>query len=446
MDLNSLQESYLKGLRQMTGGGQTRKKMAEAPIERPGLGSKAKKQSTGKEYAYYSRGDQLKSAFDVSNKAVLASFFFWLLLMYGLYTLGGYLVMGLRVMWNDADLQGDCQTHFSVNREENLHSVMDYPKGDAGPYIARFASDRGISEDYPADSKSLPPLVTAVSSPQFFLLQAFIQHVHQGMAGEHKDIKLIVYDVGLYKREKEILQQYCACEVRTMEYSLYPDHVADTSNFAWRPILIQSLLEEFGAVMYVDVSTRFKTSNSLNMVRSRGHNHFLLWDTAAFTSTTAYTNKQTFHFLNESRCLFSDVGLVDSQVMVFYRTNHTWHSLMKPWLKCALNADCLAPRWSHHDGCLHYRRPKTTGCHRYDLSALSIILNRGQQLTAAGHANHYTPPRFVYVSEEEAVLFPEQPWTNGQLALLVGVPCLLAALVARKQVHRCLSASILKER
>ena len=35
------------------------------------------------------------------------------------------------------------------------------------------------------------------------------------------------------------LQQYGGCEVRTVDYGIYPDHVADTSNFAWRPIVIQ---------------------------------------------------------------------------------------------------------------------------------------------------------------------------------------------------------------
>ena len=38
------------------------------------------------------------------------------------------------------------------------------------------------------------------------------------------------------------LEQYGGCEVRTVDYGIYPDHVADTGNFAWRPIVIQVAL------------------------------------------------------------------------------------------------------------------------------------------------------------------------------------------------------------
>lgn len=78
--------------------------------------------------------------------------------------------------------------------------------------------------------------------------------------------------------------------------------------------MFQTLLEEFGAVVYAEVTTRFKSSNSLNFVRARGRNDFLVWDTPVFTSIAAYTNKPTFLFFNESRCLFTEAGMIDSQV------------------------------------------------------------------------------------------------------------------------------------
>ena len=80
-----------------------------------------------------------------------------------------------------------------------------YPKGDSGPYIARFTCDHSDIQDYPVDSHKLPPLVTAASSAQFYQLQGFIQHVHQDLKAEHSDVKLIVYDLGLYRREREIV-------------------------------------------------------------------------------------------------------------------------------------------------------------------------------------------------------------------------------------------------
>ena len=138
------------------------------------------------------------------------------------------------------------------------------------------------------------------------------------------------------------------------------------------------------------------------------------------------------------------VNLWCVQVLVFYRTNTTWHQVMKPWLKCAFTVDCISPRWSRLDGCLHVRRPKTTGCHRYDMSALSIILNRGLQMTSTANTNRYIPPRLTYFSDDEPALFIEQPWTYTQLMILMGIPCLFVVLLLRRQLFNFFSSTVLR--
>lgn len=423
-NLNDLQEAYINGLRQLTGVAK-KKPALEAPADRLGLGSRRGTQ--GKEYAFFDKNAsaqaQLKEMFN--SRTMVMSFVFWLVLLYGLYMMFGYAFIAMRVYFDDADIDGECKENFSPHPHINLNWVFNYPKGNSGPYIARFNSADSHIEDYPIDSNKLPPIVTAAGSAQFFLLQGLIKHIHEDLRSKHNDLKLIVYDVGLYRRERALIEDYCGCEVRTVDYSVYPDHVAYTNNFAWRPIALQSLLEEFGAVIYVEPTTRFKSSNSLNFVRSRGKNHYMLWDTPAFTSVTGYTSKGMFTYLKETRCSFLEAGMIDSQVVVLYRTNTTWHTLMKPWLMCALNPECIAPSWSRLDGCLHYRRPQTTGCHRFDMSALSIIVNRGSQYTL--NSKHNIPPRLTYESEDTPHLFPEQPWTYTQLLLLFSIPA--AALV-----------------
>ena len=99
----------------------------------------------------------------------------------------------------------ECQAKFSTDPLENLKYIQMYPRGDSGPYIARFTSDHSDIKDYPVDSPKLPPLVTAATSAQFYQLQGFIQHIHVDLKKEHSDVKLIVYDLGLYRREREIV-------------------------------------------------------------------------------------------------------------------------------------------------------------------------------------------------------------------------------------------------
>jgi hypothetical protein len=79
-------------------------------------------------------------------------------------------------------------------------------------------------------------------------------------------------------------------------------------------IFPQTVLEEYGAVIYADVTTRFKDT-ALKFFRARGQNDLLVWPVPeSFTSVVAYTNKVTFKSLDEPRCLFGDTELINSEV------------------------------------------------------------------------------------------------------------------------------------
>lgn len=233
------------------------------------------------------------------------------------------------------------------------------------------------------------------------------------------------------------LHQYCNCEVRDFHFEQYPSHVSAISNFAWRPITILRILEEYGSVLYVDPTTRFKSPSSLNYLLMRGLKNYFLWDPIIYTSLVAYTDRGMFEYFNESRCTFKDCSLLSSEAIAVYRTEASWAELMKPWLVCALNKECIAPPYARYSGCIEIRHPRTTGCHRYDMSALSIILNRAVQYTI--DSQQMVSARLTYTDIEEVTYFPEQPWTYTELFLLSLTP-LSVVIVYRlfcKQKRRC---------
>ena len=211
--------------------------------------------------------------------------------------------------------------------------------------------------------------------------------------------------------------------MRDLDYAQYPPHVASVNNFAWRPILLQLLLREFGAVMYLEPTTRFKSPSSPNYLRLRGSRSYFLWDPLVFQPVVAYTEKDTFDYLQEKRCTFRDCSIITAEAIALYRTQTTWIELMKPWLKCALNADCIAPKYAMYSKCFHMRQPRTTGCHRYDMSALSIIINRAVQYTI--DSEKMVSFRLTYTDEAEKETFPEQPWTYNEILMIVMVPVLI---------------------
>lgn len=102
-----------------------------------------------------------------------------------------------------------------MDPQENLKRVANYPKGDAGPYLLRLQSVHESTKNLPA--KKLCPLVTAVWSSQFYQVQGLVQHITD-LRTEHLDITFIVYDLGLYRREREIVSP---CLIFLHFYELY---------------------------------------------------------------------------------------------------------------------------------------------------------------------------------------------------------------------------------
>ena len=186
------------------------------------------------------------------------------------------------------------------------------------------------------------------------------------------------------------------------------------------------IMEEFGSVIWLDPDVRIQSITDLNMLKYRGSRNFFLWEFPVFTHLVAYTHPYMFDFLDEKRCTFASYGMVDVKTMVLFRTNTTWHGIMKPWLKCALNKDCISPYGARNSECFHTMRQKYTGCHWYDQSALSIIMNRKFEFSS--YPDKFTAPRFTLYEDSEIVYyFPEQPWTNRELMLFTCSPLALIA-------------------
>ncbi|RUS70206.1 hypothetical protein EGW08_022032 [Elysia chlorotica] len=412
-NLNDVQKSYINSLKFFTGA-TNRKKVDEKKDDELGAWNKN---------SFVKEKTLARNMFPITTNIFFLSMLFWTLVALLIYYSISYGLLYSRVT-QEMDLTDQCSEVFSKAKDDNLKKIENYTLGDAGPYILRLQFSQ--KEDYPMETDTLPPIVTAVTSAQFFQVQGLVDHIIEEIKPTQKDMKLIIYDIGLYETERKLLEKYCHCEVRDLDYAQYPAHVATVSNFAWRPIVLQLLLREFGAVMYIEPTTRFKSPSSPNYLRLRGSRNYFLWDPLVFQPVVAYTEKDMFEFFQEKRCTFKDCSMLTAEAIALYRTEATWTEIMRPWLKCALNVDCIAPKYAMYSKCFHMRQPRTTGCHRYDMSALSIIINRAVQYTI--DSEKMVSFRLTYTEETEKFSFPEQPWTYNQILMLVMTPVLLVML------------------
>lgn len=82
---------------------------------------------------------------------------------------------------------------------------------------------------------------------------------------------------------------------------------------------------------------------------------------------TCYTNPKTFHWFHENP---SDYLLMQRHIhaaMIFMTKNFLSTIVMKAWVTCALDVNCISPEG--------HRLAPCCGCHRYDQSALQVILS-----------------------------------------------------------------------
>ncbi|KAK6177591.1 hypothetical protein SNE40_015662 [Patella caerulea] len=366
---------------------------------------------------------------------VFGSAVIWILVVIFAYLFYVYFFLFLRI-YDDSDLDVPCENKLSVYHDSdfiqkhNLNRVMNYPVGDSLPYLKSFGFKESDFRTATQPEQKLPRIVTAVDSSQFYQVQGLIRHLAEDV-NSVGDVYLIIYDIGLNPGQALLLMNQCNCIVRRFHFEAYPDHVTDISNFAWRPLIIQAVLEETGSVLYIEPTTRFKSSNSLELFRKRGTRHFYLWDEETFSSVVGYTDKGMFDFLEEKRCEFVDTGLISTEIMVFYKTNITWNSILRPWLACAFNQNCIAPQGARSDYCFHIRHPRTTGCHMFDQSAISIITNRVFQITA--DRKKMIPPRITYYSAQEETYFQDQPWTNRQIIAIICSPIIVYIIYRQRR-------------
>ena len=131
---------------------------------------------------------------------------------------------------------------------------------------------------------------------------------------------------------------------------------------------------EFGAVFWCDSLTRFKTAEIFTTLNQAERVGVVAWPITYPTSTL--THYGTFRYFNTSNTYYYFHRMVEADALVLYNTKTVHENVMLPWVKCALDLDCVAPRGSQFRGCNFTIKPKYlyAGCHRYDTSALNVIL------------------------------------------------------------------------
>lgn len=83
-----------------------------------------------------------------------------------------------------------------------------------------------------------------------------------------------------------------------------------------------------------------------------------------------------FEYFSTSVDNFFFLPMVDPIQLLLFNLPSVHRNIMLPWVQCALTRDCIRPLGAQAEGCRFNKKPmyRYTGCHRYDASALNIVL------------------------------------------------------------------------
>ena len=195
--------------------------------------------------------------------------------------------------------------------------------------------------------------------------------------------KIVVYDLGLSEDERRTLKTYCnVAEIRPFRYEKYPAHVRSLLLYSWKPLVVQEASKDFEVILYGDSSVRMLSSDMSPAIRELIKFPFL--SGSPHGRIVALTHEGMIKYLHSpSRYEMRNFDGTQGGVWIMWANSLMKRTMIPEWADCALHMECIAPEggtqlWT-------CQKPPTQqqfddawyiGCHRYDQSAISMILAR----------------------------------------------------------------------
>ncbi|XP_073971029.1 uncharacterized protein isoform X2 [Rhodnius prolixus] len=246
----------------------------------------------------------------------------------------------------------------------------------------RYLTLVGLSGDhprlYPDDvwtNSSLPVVVSYVRTGDLGQAVGLARNIAHFLPNH----TLLIYNFGLPEQQLQTLANYCnnsRCVLVKFELSVFPPHVSDENLHAFRPLIIQDAVSRTGAVFYLENDQRLTTSEIGTLIHRASSNGVVTWRVAS-RPVTALTHPRMFKYLQSPAAeYFYFTPMVDLSRLLMYNTQQVRQSVLLPWVKCALNHDCIQPIGAQSGGCRFDKKPnyRYSGCHGHDASALSVLL------------------------------------------------------------------------
>ncbi|XP_014242261.1 uncharacterized protein LOC106662581 [Cimex lectularius] len=276
------------------------------------------------------------------------------------------------------------ETHRQL--KDNFKTIKDKLEGGAennrgGLYVdEKYLVLLGLAGDkqrtYPDDvwsNTTLPVIVSYVSPAAISQAVGLVRNIGHFLPNH----TLLLYNIGLSEDQLQTMALYCnssRCVIVKFDLSVFPPHVSDEHLHAFRPLIIQDAVSRSGAIFYLENDQRLTTSDISPLVQRASSQGVLTWRAAH--PVTALTHPRMLRYFTVPSESFFFTHMVEATKLLLYNTAPLRQGVMLPWVKCALNHDCIFPLGAQSVGCRFDKKPnyRYSGCHGNDASALSVLL------------------------------------------------------------------------
>ncbi|KAL4219756.1 hypothetical protein ACF0H5_020170 [Mactra antiquata] len=258
-----------------------------------------------------------------------------------------------------------------VFEKREFKLAVDKVGQQLSPLQVKRMNEKAVREAKLKDSDhEFPPFVTAARQTTFEQVKQLIASIQILLPGR----KIYIYSLDLTDDQKNELATYCNVRMHSFFIQIFPRHVSDLDSLYWKPLVMQTALAQFAHMIWVNPGFRLATQELAPLIHeSHEHGVVILGQTVSYT-TLAATHPDMFKFFPVDKEKLSNCPHVEIRAVFIHNTDEIHENFMRMFTSCALEESCLAPKGSKWQCKFDLTGRKPADCHRFDESALNILL------------------------------------------------------------------------
>ena len=304
-----------------------------------------------------------------------------------------YVVVGLRGLRSDDALYTGSRSSSSSSSEgcgaECTERYANSPKKlNAYPEMLVYLNGvaRKLFVNLTMENADHFVFVTAASQNHFDESVDAVASIQRHMPSR----KTLYYDLGLDKASVRKIKTWCGVVYRKIDWSKLPPHVSATLHTcAWKAVVVMHALTSFDGVLWVDASFRLTAPLTRKVLQNVVANDGLSLFINTHHSNFAVTAPAMYDYIATDVDRQKGVTQFGGGVILTYRTRGTFRSALYWWYRCSLDERCIAPAAGgpYCQFALNTRYTSYANCHRYDQSAINILLSNRWHMNTSVYAD-----------------------------------------------------------